>query len=82
MSSDYFFNRRGKVLRAKYASKVGASCCRCERVAFYRVGAKGYCREHLSEAKAHTKHLNAMYATPSGQARVRARIDDWVREIE
>jgi hypothetical protein len=54
-TNNTMFDRRGKVGAARFASQVGPTCCKCHRAALRRVGARGYCREHMGAAIAHMK---------------------------
>lgn len=51
-------NGLGKTVAARYAAQLSGRCAKCDKVALRRVGAKGYCKEHMAAALLHRRKLN------------------------
>lgn len=50
-------NKFGRAAAGRFAKQV-KGCVECGGVALYRVGAKGYCKQHLAAARQRQKERN------------------------
>lgn len=54
-ANNFLFSSTSRANTVKHAAKAGPLCSQCVKLAIFRVGAKGYCRDHKAQAVVHAR---------------------------